>query len=220
MLKKNTTIFILAATVLMTGCAHTRSEVKLGSPETINTSYPITKSTTILIGSVTDERVFEETPSDPSIPSLGHEGSASASADVKARAFARKRNGFGRALGEVLLKDGQTVSSVVRDNLVTAFRQAGYRTTTNRAEAGTSPMVIEVHVKRFWVWTDISFGAFNHKANIETRLDTSKAPSPITVSAQSEYSVMTGGDSYRVDTIEKALKEYRSQINEKFAKLP
>lgn len=220
MLKMIATISLLAATVLETGCAYTRSEVKLSNPEASQASYPVIKSTAILIRSVTDERVFEEAPSEPSVPSLGHEGSAHASADVKARAFARKRNGFGQALGEVLLKNGQTVSSVVRDNLVSAFREAGYRTTTNLAEAGASPMIVDVHVKQFWVWTKSAFGAFILNANIETSLVTTNEASPKVANVHTENVVRTGSDNNRVETIDKALKDYRAQVAEKFANLP
>ena len=220
MLKMIATIFLLAATVLETGCALTRSEVKLASPEANQASYSVTKSTAILIRSVTDERVFEDAPSEPSVPSLGHEGSAQASADVKARAFARKRNAFGRALGDVLLENGQTVSSVVRDNLVSAFREAGYRTTSNRVEAGASPMIVDVHVKQFWVWTENTFGAFILNANIETSLVTNNAASPTVASVHTENIVRTGSDTNRVETIDKALKDYHAQVAEKFANLP
>lgn len=220
MLKTIATIFLLAVTVLVTGCAYTRSEIKLASPEATQASYSVSKSTTIMIRSVTDERVFEDAPSEPSAPSLGHEGSAKASADVKARAFARKRNAFGQALGEVLLENGQTVSSVVRENLVSAFRQAGYRTTNNRAEAGAAPMIVDVQVKQFWVWTENTFGAFILHADIETSLVTSNAASPTVASVHVENSVRTGSDSNRVETIDKALKDYRAQIAEKFTNLP
>ncbi len=219
MIRNMTAVFLLAVAALASGCATSRSEVKLAGPETAQVKYAFTKSTVVLIRSVTDERVYEEAPSDPSIPSLGHEGAARAAADVKARAFARKRGGFGKALGEVLLQDGQTVASVVRDNLVTAFRQAGYRATTNPAEAGASPLVVDAHIKQFWAWMQPGFFTITLNANIETALVTSRA-TPTVVSMHAENSMMAATDSSWAEIMDKALKDYRAQVAAKFADLP
>jgi hypothetical protein len=42
-------------------------------------------------------------------------------AEVKARAIGRKRNTYGKALGDMVLEGGQTVEGVVREYLVIAL---------------------------------------------------------------------------------------------------
>jgi hypothetical protein len=209
---------LIAFAVLASGCATSRSEVKLASPD--EGAYHVTKHTVVLVRSVKDERVFEEAPSDPKIPSLGHEGSSNASADTKARAFARKRNGFGKALGDVLLDKNQTVASVVSDNLVAAFRQAGFRTTTDPGEAGASPLVVDVHIKQLWAWVVPGFWSIGLYANITTDLDTTQSPSPVVVDVHRERGAMAVTDGSWAGILDEALKEYRVQVAEKFANLP
>lgn len=219
MYKKYLLFCLLGVTALTAGCAYTRSEVKLGGYDTAGANYTVTKPKVVLIRSVTDERIFEESPSQPNVPSLGHEGSSQATADTKARAISRKRNGFGRALGDVLLKDGQTVPGIVRDNLVAALRQAGYRTTTNAAEAGASPIIIDAHIKQFWAWSEPGFMTVKLSANIATGLEIVGAASQTNVSVHSEDSSGAASDGARVAVIDKALREYRAQVREKFAHL-
>ncbi len=211
--------FLLGAAVLVAGCATSRSEIKLAAPEAAKAAYPVTKAQVVLVRTVTDERVFEEAPSDPSVPSLGHEGSAAATADIKARAFARKRNTFGKALGDVLLESGQTVTGIVRDNVVAAFRQAGYRTTTDPAEAGASPITADVHIKQFWAWFTPGFWAITIDARIETTVDTGTA-APLVVKAQAKKSALVATDSDWMEIIHLALANYREQLAAQAAKLP
>lgn len=213
-------VFLLAFAVLGTGCATSRSEVKLAGPSESAGTYQVTKQTVVLVRSVKDERVFEETPSSPSIPSIGHEGTNNASADTKARAFARKRNGFGKALGEVLLEKGQTVSDVVRDNVVAAFRQAGFRTTTDPKDAGRSPMVVDVHVKQLWAWMNPGFWSISMNASITTNLDTNKSRSPVVVDAHAEKGAMAATDGTWVEILDMALKDYRDKVAKEYANLP
>ena len=63
----------------------------------------------IFIESVTDERIFQENPKSQDIPSLGLGGSANATEIIRKRAIGRKRNTYGKALGDILLEEGQTV---------------------------------------------------------------------------------------------------------------
>ncbi len=211
-------LMLIAALAILTGCATSRSEVKLGGTGTTN--YAVTKSKVILIRSVADDRVFEQSPSDSSIPSLGGEGANLASAETKARAIGRKRGGFGKALGDVMLENGQTVADVVRENLTAAFKQAGYRTTSNAAEAGSSPMIIDVHIKQFWAWAQPGFWAFTLNTNITTNLEISGVTSPTVVSVHATDSRQIVTDSAWIEIVDKALKDYRDQVVTKSADLP
>lgn len=218
MFRNSILVCVLAGATLVAGCATSRSEVKLGGTDTA--SYAVTKSKVILIRSVTDERVFEQSPSEPSTPSLGGEGATLASADTKARAIGRKRGGFGKALGDVLLENGQTVAGVVRENLTNALKQAGYRTTSNAAEAGPAPVIIDVRIKQFWAWIQPGFWALTLHADITTNLEVSGNASPTVVSVNTQDSRQIVTDSSWIEIVDQALKDYREQAIVKSANLP
>jgi hypothetical protein len=119
----------------------------------------------------------------------------------------------------ILLAPGQTVTSVVRDNVVAAFRQAGFRTVTDPREAGGSPMIVDVHVKQLWAWMQPGFWAITLKANVETDLKSNKSSSPVTVSAHAEQSGMAATDSSWVEVLDAALKDYRDKVAKEYANL-
>jgi hypothetical protein len=203
------------ACAVLAGCATSRSEVQLTAPAAAPAAAAASKGVAV-IRSVRDERVFEQSPSDPSIPSLGFEGANKASADTKARAIARKRGGFGMALGDVLLQNGQTVEGVVRENLKVALQQAGYQ--VRDAEDGGSPaVVIDVHVKQFWAWFTPGFWAITLAANISTDLDVAGTPSPTAITVHIEDSRQIATESAWIETVDKALTDFRKQATEKAA---
>jgi hypothetical protein len=97
-------IALLCVGTILAGCATSRSEIRLSSPAPAATPQATTTDRAVVIRSVHDERVFEQAPDDPSTPSLGFEGASQASDDLKARAVGRKRNSFGKAMGDILLE--------------------------------------------------------------------------------------------------------------------
>jgi len=203
--------------VVVSGCATTRSEIKLASPTVAAASSAPTSGRTAVIRSVKDERVFAESPSDPSTASLGLEGASNASAEVKARAVGRKRNTYGKALGDLQLESGQTVESVVRDNTSVALKQAGYDVNANVADAGSSPLVIDIHVKEFWAWLRPGFWAITLNSKIATDFDVSAATAPLRVGGVAEEQTAMATDSVWMEVIDTALKDFRAQVASKLA---
>jgi hypothetical protein len=204
---------MLTAILLMTGCATSRSEIKLQSPTIV---APATTSTSenhvVVIGKITDERVFEEAPNDPSTPSLGFGGAGKADDDVKARAIGRKRNGYGKALGDVLLPSGQTVEGIVRENLTAALQQAGYQVKSD-VDADPSPLVVDVHIKKFWAWLQPGFWAITLNNNIATDLVISGTQTPVVISTHVEDNRQMATESAWMQIIEKGLDAYRTEVS-------
>ncbi|GGA04458.1 hypothetical protein GCM10011408_27870 [Dyella caseinilytica] len=196
----------------MTGCATSRSEIKLQSPAIV---APATTATgaqpVIVIGKITDERVFEDGSDDPSTPSLGFGGVGKATDDVKAQAIARKRNTYGKALGDVLLQQGQTVESVIRENLTAAFQQAGYQV-KDAGDAGPSPLVVDVHIKQFWAWFTPGFFAITLSDNIATDLVFNGAGAPVVVSTHVEDKHAVATDDDWIGIVGKGLDAYRAEV--------
>jgi len=209
---------IVVACVALAGCATSRSEIKLGSPET-PASAAVSPSRVAVIRSIRDERVFEQAPRDPSTPSLGFGGADNATADLRARAIGRKRNTFGKALGDVLLEDNQTVEGVIRDNLAAALRQAGFQVEAGSA-AGAAALVIDVRIKQFWSWFQPGFWAIKLHANIVTDLDVSGSAAPTIIQVHAEDSRQLATEGAWMEIVDKALDDYRTQVAGKAAAFP
>ncbi|MGZ5584871.1 MAG: hypothetical protein ACXWF2_17345 [Usitatibacter sp.] len=207
---------VVAAGLVAGGCAVGRSEVKLTGPGA--EAPPVSGARVAVIRSVKDERTFEQAPREPSTPSLGGEGANAASAETKSRAIARKRGGYGQAMGDVLLEPGKTVEGVVRDNLAAALRKAGYDV-RDAGSAGASPIFIDARIRKFWAWFTPGFGSITLRANVDTDLTISGSNPPVNVSVTAEQSGMLATESMWIEVIDKALQLYRDQAASKTAGL-
>lgn len=210
--KKYSRLAILCFCGMLAGCATSRSEIKLHSPTiVVPTTAAASTQQVVVIGKITDERVFEQAPNDPSTPSLGFGGAGKATDDVKARAFGRKRNTWGQALGDVLLQPGQTVESVIRENLVAAFQQAGYQV-KGEGDAGASPLMVDVHIKQFWAWFTPGFWAVTLSNNITTDLVINGTGTPVVVNTHVEDKHAAATESDWMQIVDKGLDAYRAEV--------
>jgi len=203
--------FIVSICLLLEGCATSRSELKLASVAAEPTQATIATKGTVILRSVKDERIFEQAPGNPSIPSLGFEGAAQATAETKARAIGRKRNGFGMALGDVLLENGQTVEGIVRENLAAALRQSGYQV-LNANPGDPKAILMDAHIKQFWAWFQPGFWAITLHTKIETNLEVSNSSMPIPISIHAEESGLAAPESAWIEIVDKALLAYRDKV--------
>ena len=200
------------APFLLQGCATSRSELRIDAPPAPKAAAA--GAPLAVIRNVADQRTFEQAPSNPATPSLGFEGAAAATADVKARAIGRKRNTFGQALGDVLLQSGQTVASVVRDNLAAVLRDAGYRVEDAVTDGAT---VIDVRIRQFWTWSRPGFSAITANVDIDTDLDVSPNPRTVQVTTHYEEGRAFLGDDARLEIFAKALAQYRKDLAQKLS---
>ena len=212
MIRKLMAAATLTAVLLMSGCATSRSEIKLKDPTVV---APVATATSaqhvVVIGKITDERVFAEAPDDPSTPTLGFGGADKATDDVKARAVGRKRNSWGKALGDVLLQPGQTVEAVIRQNLVAAFEQAGYQV-KGEGDAGPSPLMVDVHIKQFWSWFTPGAFVVTLSNNIATDLVFNGAATPVVVSTHVEDAHAVATEDSWIQIVDKGLDAYRAEV--------
>jgi hypothetical protein len=209
-------VSLLATTVVLSGCATSRSELRLTSPVSSRATTSNAAAPIVVIRSVKDERVFEQAPRQANIPSLGFEGATGATADAKLRAIGRKRNTYGMALGDVFLQDGQTVESVVRENLASALQDAGYNV-RNAEAAGASATVIDVHIKQFWAWIHPGFWAITVNTDIVTDVTLSTSPNSIPVVVHLKDARMLVTDSAWLEAIDKALQAYRVEAAQRIS---
>ena len=208
-------VFAIVAGLALAGCATTRSELELPAPAAVptgpQTTPPPAGGRAVVIRSVRDERAFEDAPSDPSTPSLGFGGASQAPADIKARAFGRKRGGFGQAFGDLLLQPGQTVESVVRDNLGIALRLAGLQVLADPAAAPPDALRIDVHVKAFWSWINPGFWAITANGRIITDLDIEGRPTPTRVAVEHKESRQLMTESAWLEVMTTTLRAWQAE---------
>jgi hypothetical protein len=217
-------LLLIAILTVLTGCAQyetSRSEIKLNNPIATPPGSIISTGKTAVIRHVTDERVFEQTPQDASVPSLGFEGTDQATAETKARAIGRKRGRYGNALGDVLLQNGQTAASVIRENLTAALMQAGYEV-KNEGVAGPSTLIIDVHIKQFWSWRQSGYYPIILKAAIATDLTISGMHSTVPINGHSELTrhMKIRDESVWIALVTMALDDFRAQVVAKAKTFP
>jgi uncharacterized lipoprotein YajG len=209
-------ILVLSFCAVMAGCATSRSEILLQDPTPVASDVAAGTKGTVVIRTVKDERVFEQAPKDASIPSLGFEGADKATAELKARAVGRKRNGYGKALGDVVLKEGQTVEGVIRDNVAAALRSAGFKVADANEVVSGTPVTLDIHIRKFWAWLQPGFWVLAIHTKIATEIDIgSGQPTTIEVAAVNRSPAAPEG--MWTATISKALTNFRTEVA---AKIP
>ena len=98
-------------------------------------------------------------PLNPSIPSL-KDGQIDNPA-ITSRAIARKRSGYGKAMGDILLPEGDTVEQLVGTALTRGLRGAGYRVLLQGQEGYEQAAPLEADIRRFWTWISPGLWAFH-----------------------------------------------------------
>lgn len=156
----------LAALLMVTGCATSRSVVSIGSQGVYNNANPIEGQAVKI--EVADVRVFEARPPTPDIPSL-KDGDIRNTATTT-RAIGRKRNGYGRALGDILLPEGQTVAMITTDAIANGFKQAGYRVLKAGDPGYEQAADVKIKLKQYWSWVDIGFWALTLHCRAEVEM--------------------------------------------------
>lgn len=143
----------MGAIILMiaaVGCATSRGTLDI---EDIESTNPETGHAVRFV-EIVDQREFQIDPPQPDIPSLKNDEIDDQA--ITSRAIARKRNGYGKALGDILLPEGKAVSDVVTNRLTAAFRSSGFRVLDSGSEVEQS-IPLEVRIKEFWGWFSPGF---------------------------------------------------------------
>ena len=219
LLVKNSHWLLVLMCVFLAGCATNRSAITLKSSIAAPAKATVPTGQTAVIRIVKDDRVFEEKPKDASIPSLGFGGAANSSAELKASAVGRKRNGFGKALGDVTLENGKTVDGVIRERLTLALQQAGYEVKQDD-QAVNPTLVLDVNIKQFWAWIQPGFWAITVHTKIETDLNVAGLSTPININTHVQESRQIVPDSAWISILSKGLDDYQTKVSVELAKLP
>ncbi|MCG8429879.1 MAG: hypothetical protein MJA29_01725 [Candidatus Omnitrophica bacterium] len=156
----------VAVLITVSGCAAGRSTLNIEVPT--NTRVPgVDKQ--VFIRSIADMRDFQDKPASPEIPSLGG-GIARADEQTRLRAIGRKRNAYGRAMGDILLPEDKDVSSQVYAMLRNALFSLGYDVTDSSVDAREDAVSMDVIIDKYWGWFTPGFWVVSVSAEMATAL--------------------------------------------------
>ncbi len=149
---------VCALLCIGSGCATGRGTIDLaGIHARGGRSQPVASAPRVAI-SVVDRRVFQESPSDPAMPSIGKDMMGENLADLRACLIARKRNAYGMALGDIVTKNGYTVAEYIRRLVGESFAKAGYEV-AEEGQVADGDIPVQVEIKQFWGWMTPGFWA-------------------------------------------------------------
>ncbi len=206
-------IFFIVISLFLHGCATSRSVIDVPLPKSENLAA--SKGAEIYINSVTDNRVFEANPADPNIPSL--DPSEDQGATIQSRALGRKRNSFGKGLGDILLPETHTIESIIQSVMRQTFIENGYKVLDNKQQITPDTVIVDAQVNKFWSWMNPGFWAITLSTEISTNIDIKKPglTEQKTVSVKQSDTFQTGVEGNWLDVIQSALKAYAVELNAK-----
>lgn len=207
-------IALLISMAFVSGCATSRSEVELVIPA--SSIMESANGKEIYINSIVDKRKFEIRPKQADIPSLDPDELSNDA--IKRRAVARKRNTYGKGLGDILLKEGQTVESVIRNSLKQAFIENGYHIVESEAQITGNTYVVDTQILKFWSWMNPGFWALRLNTKISTDIKITKMEETQKRSIHVDVydSFQTGAVGNWLSVMQKALKTYIAEVKKAF----
>lgn len=128
----------------------------------------------VVLSAVEDRRRFEVAPRDASVPSLKDRRIDDVS--ITSRAIARKRNTYGKALGDVLLPEGRRVEDVVAEAVTLALHGRGYRVLSPGEAAGAEADSLRVEILEMWAWATPGFWAMHLESRLHLRITGTRPP--------------------------------------------
>jgi hypothetical protein len=199
-----------AGLIVLSACATSRGILPIEVPAAVPIEGPAAakSSPAYRIDEVRDVRVFERAPARPSIPSL--KGGEIDDAALTARAIARKRNTYGKALGDILLPDGDSVAGVTRRALVRALRESGLRVVEEGDAEWAEARPVSAEVRQFWAWLVPGFWALtlNFEMQVLVRTDLGSFRDGVEIAGAAQRRPQTAGTGAWRNTIDQGLEDF------------
>ena len=152
---------LIILSLFLTGCVTGTRTIELTTPDIPDTGKA---KGTVYISGINDNRVFEQKPASPSTPSVKGQLS-SVTKDQLSTMIGRQRNGYGMAMGDVALSDGnvqQTMQALLEEGL----QSRGYTLSTDENTA----LKLSVDIEKFWAWFSPGMFTVSFEANLESKL--------------------------------------------------
>lgn len=119
----------------------------------------------IFVSNVDDARVFENQPKNASTPSIDGDVTK-ISQDQRAQMIGRQRNTYGKAMGDIALPEGDSVTKRARALLEEGLRRHGYAIASEATAANTAT----VKINEFWAWFTPGMWAITFEANVACQI--------------------------------------------------
>ena len=209
---------LLPILLLLGACATNRSYVTLDVPgATVASAAEPAK--VAVISDIVDKREFQESPRDPSIPSLKKGEEYKLDAQGKLRAVARKRNGYGKAIGDIQLQPPQSVATITRQLVATGLQERGFRVLGPNDAAPENAVRVSVDINKFWAWMNPGFWTMRMDAQLETTLNVSGAlQANINVAASGNKYAQTGMEDNWKQAYERTFQDYLETLKAELEK--
>ena len=201
-------LLVMAA---LTGCATSRGVV---SPQMSAGANP-QSGVAVRIVAVEDKRSFQVEPKHPSIPSLMDNNISDQL--LTSRAIGRKRNSFGKAMGDVILPEGQSISGLTEKTVARTLREAGYRVVTSTDVDYKQAISVTAQIDKLWAWFRPGFWAIAIESNYDITLNGNlpglQTAPRLTGETRSTMQLVTDSDWQKV--IEDSLTNFAAKLREK-----
>jgi hypothetical protein len=209
-------LFISLSVLIIGGCATSRSIVDISvspGPNPVN-------GKAVKIVQITDGRRFEVAPKIQSVPSLNEEEIKDSK--ITSRAVGRKRNGYGKALGDFLLPEQRTVQGLVREAMTKALREKGYSVVEQSSVAYQNALSLEADIGQLWAYMTPGFWSLT--LEFETILKIKGNVFPTSNEEQirgyAQMSTQVGTESNYVETIQNGMEDLIKNFKEKLKNAP
>ena len=214
MKKVTCAIGALLVLALLGGCATTRGYTTLTVPQPAAILSP-DPGKVVVIDAVQDAREFRAHPGDPSIPSLKSGEQYQLDAEHRGIAIGRKRNTWGRAMGDWVLKDGQTVESLTRELVSTTLRSLGY-TVGDAGSAVAGSEHVNVVIDQFWAWFTPGLWTATIEAKVKTHIQFSGpfGNKAVDVTGYGRNQIQTGREANWQLAYDRAFKGYENNLRQ------
>jgi uncharacterized lipoprotein YajG len=153
-------VTIGVAIVLQTACVTGHRTLDLPAPSA-NAVPTVTMRGRVYIASVTDNRKFQTTSWDQSVPSVAGDVTQLSAAE-KDQLIGRQSNGFGHVMGDVRLPAGDSVTRRVQLLVEQGLMRDGYRVSADP----NAPNSVAISVNEFWGWASVGFWSLTFEAKI------------------------------------------------------
>jgi hypothetical protein len=199
------TVLILTTAL---GCASSRGTLDIAVPVPPNPIGEVAFQVPV----VEDARIFQASPPDPSIPSLKN-AEEIRDAVVTSRAIARKRGGYGMAMGDILLPEGRAVQDLARDAIIRGLRSAGHPVLMPGDPGYADALPLAARIDQLWAWLTPGFWAM--AIEFETRMHLTSEFAPLDGEDVRGYillkSAAVSSEKWR-STIDRGLQDFSSSL--------
>jgi hypothetical protein len=206
---------LLSAVSMLGACATSRSQISLDVPAP---AVVVSNGDKLaVIETVTDQRHFEADPDEPSTPSLKRGDKYTLDADGRKSAIARKRNGYGMAIGDIVLLPPQTVETIARDLVGAGLQQRGYRIVA-AGDAPADALRVKVGIDEFWAWLTPGFWALDMESRLKTVMQVGDSQL-VTVAAYGKKTAPTAREDNWKQAYDRVFQDYLQKQKAAFDEL-